>query len=92
MNVGKAIAVFKTLENEKWSDSERINALCIVAEMPTINSIKKDELQKALKWILDQTVVEVEESCVTCAYGGTPKHKSPCSECANMSKYEKGVQ
>ena len=33
----------------------------------------------------------VEESCATCAYGGRPSYKSPCSECANMSKYEKGV-
>lgn len=33
-----------------------------------------------------------EESCATCAHGGTPFYKSPCSECANMSKYEKAVR
>lgn len=33
-----------------------------------------------------------EESCATCAYGGRPSYKSPCSECTNMSKYEKGVK
>lgn len=59
--MGKAIAVFKTIENEKWSDNERIEALCAVADMPTLNSITKYEMQTALKWILDQTVVEVEE-------------------------------
>lgn len=32
------------------------------------------------------------KSCLTCAYGGRPSYKSPCSECANMSKYEKEVR
>ena len=59
--LGDAIAVFKTIENEKWSDNERIEALCAVADMPTLNSITKYEMQTALKWILNQTVVEVED-------------------------------
>ena len=33
--LGDAIAVFKTIENEKWSDNERVEALCTVADMPT---------------------------------------------------------
>ena len=53
--LGDAIAVFKTIEDERWSDEERINAIFEVAEMPTLNSITKYELQKALKWVLDRT-------------------------------------
>lgn len=37
--------------------------------------------------------LEREESCGTCAFGGTPSYKSPCSEChSNNSKYEKAVE
>ena len=57
-----AIAVFKTIENEKWSDAERIYAIFVVSEMPTLNSITKYELQKALKWICDRTVVDADEA------------------------------
>lgn len=53
--LGDAIAVFKTIENEKWSDNERVEALCTVADMPTLNSITKYEMQTALKWVLDRT-------------------------------------
>ena len=59
--LGDAIAVFKTIENERWSDEERINAIFEVAEMPTLNSITKYELQKALKWICDRNVVDADE-------------------------------
>lgn len=38
----------------------------------------------------DASEEEVKRSCTTCAYGGVPKYKSPCSECSNMSEYKKG--
>lgn len=59
--LGDAIAVFKTIENERWSDEERINAIFEVAEMPTLNSITKYELQKALKWVCDRSVDDADE-------------------------------
>lgn len=43
-------------------------------------------------WRMADEKVVRSKSCVNCAYGGRPKYKSPCSECANMSKYEKGVE
>lgn len=59
--LGDAIAVFKTIENEKWSDNERIEAIFVVSDMPTLNSITKYELQKALKWICDREADGTEE-------------------------------
>lgn len=34
---------------------------------------------------------EDKRTCISCAYGGRPKYKSPCSECYKMNKY-KGVE
>lgn len=59
--LGDAIAVFKTIENERWSDEERIDAIFVVSEMPTLNSITKYELQNALKWICDRNVDDAGE-------------------------------
>lgn len=54
MNIGTACALFDDLNNENYSDLEKATAIHMVAEMPTHNSINKDKMLKAIKWLLEQ--------------------------------------
>lgn len=42
--------------------------------------------------IADSSNKKDRRNCFNCAHAKKPGHKSPCSECFAMSKYEKGVQ
>ena len=54
VSLGEACAIVKYhLDDENIALQSRILAIETVAGMETINSITKDELQHALKWLYD---------------------------------------
>lgn len=54
MNIGKAMAVFLQIDSNKFSDEEKTEAIFLVMNMATHNSIKKDNMIAALKWLWHQ--------------------------------------
>lgn len=53
MNLGKGRAIFEQLESEKYTNEEKIEAIGLVANMETHNSITKNMLLTALKWLFN---------------------------------------
>ena len=54
MELGEAFAVFKSVfrDGKEYDDSSLLTATYIVSHAETLNSVTKDELQKALKYVL----------------------------------------
>ena len=48
----KAWAIFKDINNEKWTDEEKVNAINIVVHAESINSITKTDMRAALKYMV----------------------------------------
>ena len=44
MNIGKAQAVFEQIRSDKYSETEKLQAIWAVLEMPTHNGITKDTI------------------------------------------------
>lgn len=61
MNIGKAIAIFLQIDSNKFSDEEKAEAIFLVMNMATHNSIKKDNMLAALKWLWHQKYEWIEE-------------------------------
>lgn len=61
MNIGKAVAIFKQIESDKYRDSEKLEAIKLVIEMPTHNGIHKDTIIKAFRWLFDYGYEEVQK-------------------------------
>lgn len=53
MNIGAAFAIFTQLDSSRFTIEEKIAAIDIVAHAATLNSIKKDYLKAALRWLFD---------------------------------------
>lgn len=53
MELGKAIAIFNQIESDDYSDAEKIEAIRMVIDMETHNSITKAEILMALEWLWD---------------------------------------
>ena len=60
MNIGKAVAIFENIDSSEFSDDEKAEAIWLVLNMPTHNSITKDNILKAFKWLFLQ-FYDVEE-------------------------------
>lgn len=43
MNIGKAQAVFEQIRSDKYSETEKLQAIWAVLDMPTHNGITKDK-------------------------------------------------
>ena len=54
MNIGKAVAIFENIDSSEFSDEEKAEAIWLVLNMPTHNSITKDNILKAFKWLFLQ--------------------------------------
>lgn len=52
MNLGKAIGIFKNINNSVVTDAEKIEAINKVVAMETHNSITKADLLRALNWAM----------------------------------------
>lgn len=53
MTMGTAKWIFENLEDEKYSDKEKLEAIKIVSNMETHNSVTKKEMLAAIKWLMD---------------------------------------
>lgn len=51
MNIGRAVGIVKNISNENYTDNEKGLAIYDVMNMPTLNSVTKDELVKAIQWL-----------------------------------------
>lgn len=58
MNIGKACAVFEQINSEKYEEQEKLNAIKQVIEMPTHNSISKEEIINAFRWFFNWAAEE----------------------------------
>ena len=61
MNAGQALAVFKQIDSDKYTDEEKAMAIYVVMNMPTHMSITKDEIFKVVKWLWNSFYEFVEE-------------------------------
>ncbi len=55
MNVGKACAIFKHITEDRYTDAEKIEAIRVVLNMETHNSITKLDFMYALAWLWNFT-------------------------------------
>lgn len=61
MNIGKATAIFRQIRNEKYSEYEKLVAIKKTLDMPTNNSIKKNEILDAFRWMWEYCTKEEEK-------------------------------
>lgn len=60
MNIGRACAIFKDIDNNKYTNNEKFTAIYEVVKMETHNSITKAEILKALAWLVND-LLKVKE-------------------------------
>ena len=61
MNIGKAVRVFKNIESDEYTDEQKALAIYQVMNMPTHNSITKDQILNAMNWLWHQWYEITEE-------------------------------
>lgn len=61
MNTGLALAIFFNLDREDLSDEEKALAIYTVMNMETHNSVKKDNMLKAIKWLWHRQYEIIED-------------------------------
>ena len=62
MNIGKAFAIFKNINSDKYTYYEKIEAIEIVLTAETTNSITKSEFKAAFIWLWSQLSSASEEA------------------------------
>lgn len=62
MNIGKAFAIFKNINSDKYTYYEKIEAIELVLQAETINSITKSELKAAFLWLWSRLTTASEEA------------------------------
>lgn len=53
MKLGKACAIFQNIDSPDYSDEEKGLAVLKVSRMETHNSIRKDDMLKVIRWLLE---------------------------------------
>lgn len=61
MNIGKAFAIFKNINSDVFNHREKMEAISIVLQAETINSITKSELKAALVWLWNNNVLTASD-------------------------------
>lgn len=51
MNIGKAIAIFKQIDSDKYTDIEKGVAIAKVLDMEFDNCIFKRDMHKVIEWL-----------------------------------------
>ena len=64
MNIGKACAIFKQIESDKYTDIEKLIAIDSVLNMETHNGVTKDEILRAFKWFLESEVPVTQNNSI----------------------------
>ncbi len=55
MTTVKAMSIFTDINNEKYTELEKAQAIHKILKMPTHNSIPKDSMLKVIRWLWDKT-------------------------------------
>ena len=64
-DLGKQMACFKSFTDEKWTEQDKLQAICAITRFATINAVTKEELLRALKWLFEMCCdVEEEEEAI----------------------------
>lgn len=71
MNIGKAQAVFEQIGSDKYSETEKLQAIWGVLEMPTHNGITKDAILEAFRWLFERAVEVDDEVSETVSADGS---------------------
>ncbi len=61
MNAGKALAIVKQINSDKYTDEEKAMAIHIAMNMATLMCVTKLELIEVIKWIWHMAYEFVEE-------------------------------
>lgn len=61
MKFAEALAIAYNFKNDKYTDEQRLKAIYMIKDAPTLNSISKDKLQNALNWLFDYCFEDAEE-------------------------------
>ena len=61
MNIGYAVAIFKSIKSEAYTVEEKGEAIMTVLKMETDNSIYKRDYKEALDWLFNEHF-EVKEA------------------------------
>lgn len=66
MNIGKAIAIFKDINNSEYSEFDKALAIYMVMDMETHNSVTKASMLEVIQWFWDRNFefnfIESEEN------------------------------
>lgn len=62
MNIGKAFAIFKNINSDKYTYYEKIEAIELVLHAETTNSITKSEFKEAFIWLWSELTTTSEEA------------------------------
>lgn len=54
MNIGKAIAIFKDINNSEYSEFDKALAIYMVMDMETHNSVTKASMLEVIQWFWDR--------------------------------------
>lgn len=60
MNVGRALAIWQNINTEDASILEKGEAIKIVHDMETHNSVTKNSMLNIIGWLWDQIFIEAE--------------------------------
>lgn len=55
MGIGKDCAIFMNINSDKYTDEEKVSAICSVVEMPTHNGVTKDAMLEVIRYALRRT-------------------------------------
>lgn len=58
MNIGKAVGIYKNINSDGYSMSEKIEAIKVVVNMNTHNGISKNDELAVAKWLADRIIDE----------------------------------
>lgn len=61
MNTGRAAAIFRDINSEKYSDEEKGLAILTVSRMETLNSITKTDMLYVISYLWKMIYMEGEE-------------------------------
>ena len=62
MNNGKAFAIFKNINSDKYTYYEKVEAIELVLQAQTTNGITKSEFKEAFIWLWSRLTTASEEA------------------------------
>lgn len=61
MKFVEALVIASNFDHDKFTDEQRLKAIWMIKDAPTLNSVSKDKLQNALNWLFDYCFSPVTE-------------------------------